>query len=71
MCLNKHDQWLNIPAGDDEVFRRMYVGCYTDETINNLVAWDVKLINSWNGMTLQHCIPACKNIGKRYAIVQV
>ena len=62
---------VTVVAGDNEVFSRMYVGCFSDVTISNVTAWDVKLINEWNGMTLAHCVPACKQLGKRYAIVQV
>ena len=59
--------------GDDYVFTQMFVGCWTELSISNPDVRDFHtlLVDSWNGMTLAYCIPACKSRGFPIAAVQV
>ena len=57
------------PPGNDEVFDEMLVGCYQSSGLT--AAGARHIVDTWYGLTLRECVPACKNLGYRYAALVV
>ena len=51
------------------MFDEMLVGCYLSSELS--AAGVDHIVDTWYGLTLPVCIPACKNLGYRYAALVV
>ena len=56
------------------LYEEMHLGCWKDHNTDKSFGtrdFHTILMDDYNGLSLVHCLPGCKNLGFRYAAIEV